>query len=112
MGFKLLNGELVALTPEEEEALATPPPVPAEVPMWKALTIMRLTPLGEGTLYSAVLAFLAAIPDADERDLATILFDKAPNLRRDAPLVSDVSAAFGLTDEHIDDLFRAASALA
>lgn len=108
MTDRLLNGEIVPFTEEEEAAYAVMqanPPVPLEIPMWKALTLMRLTPLGEGTMYSAVLMFIDAIPDAVQRDLANILLGFAPNLRRDAPLVAAAQAFLGLADSQIDDLF-------
>lgn len=111
MGFKLVNGDLVELTPEEEAAFALPPPAPAEVPMWKARIVMATTPAGPGTILDAALAYIASIPDAAERTTAEIVLEYPDNLRRDAPLVAAVTAALGLTSEQIDDLFRAAAAI-
>ncbi|WP_290906245.1 hypothetical protein [Aquabacterium sp.] len=92
--------------------IAPPPPppvlvngVPQEVTMRQA----QLALLGAGLL-DAVDVAIAAIP-GDAGRAAQITWTKSSAVRRDNPLIAQLSAALGLTDAQIDGLFVAAAKL-
>ena len=92
----------VQLTAEEEAAIAaTPQPVPEEVPQWQARTAL----LRAGLLTQIE----AAVAQASQE--VKIAWEYAPNIRRDSAFVAAMAAALGLTDQQLDDLFRAAAAI-
>lgn len=80
-------------------------PVPAAVTARQA----RLALLGAGVLASVDQA-LAAIPGA-AGDAARIEWEYALEIRRDSPLIAALAPALALSDEQVDDLFRAAEGL-
>lgn len=110
----------VVLRPQPEPVA---PVVPAEVWTYQAKTVMALTTLESlglsgdpfglaagATLYDAVLAAVASLPD-QQRLIATIQLEGAPGTRRDAPLLASLAGPLGLTDAMIDQLFIAAAAV-
>jgi hypothetical protein len=85
---------------------APPPPPPEAVTARQA----RLALLGAGLLDN-VEGALAAIPDPLSRRAAQIEWEYALEIRRDSPLIAALAPLLGLTDEQVDDLFRAAEGL-
>lgn len=84
---------------EVEDAKPPVAPVPEVVTMRQA----RLALLGAGLL-AQVNTAVANMPGA-EGDAARIEWEYAQEVRRDAPLVAALSAAFGWTSAQLDDLF-------
>lgn len=80
-------------------------PVPEVVTMRQA----RLALLGAGLL-AQVNTAVANMPGA-EGDAARIEWEYAQEVRRDSPLVAGLSAALGLTDETLDNLYKVAAGL-
>lgn len=80
-------------------------PVPVVVTMRQA----RLALLGAGLL-AQVNTAVANMPGT-EGDAARIEWEYAQEVRRDSPLVAGLSAALGLTDEALDNLYKAAAGL-
>ena len=80
-------------------------PVPEVVTMRQA----RLALLGAGLL-AQVNTAVANMPGA-EGDAARIEWEYAQEVRRDSPLTAGLSAALGLTDAQLNNLFTAAGAL-
>ena len=80
-------------------------PVPVVVTMRQA----RLALLGAGLL-AQVNTAVANMPGA-EGDAARIEWGYTQEVRRDSPLVAGLSAALGLTDETLDNLYKVAAGL-
>lgn len=80
-------------------------PVPKVVSMRQA----RLALLGAGLL-AQVNTAVANMPGA-EGDATRIEWEYAQEVRRDSPLVAGLSAALGLTDETLDNLYKVAAGL-
>ena len=82
-----------------------PPTVPEAVTMRQA----RLALLSAGvlTLANDAIAGMTGV----EGEAARIEWEYAHEVRRDAPLVSGMAVALGLTGEQLDDLFTAAATL-
>jgi hypothetical protein len=99
IGWILVGGE----TPDE--APPPPPPPPNVVSMRQA----RLALLGAGLL-DAVEAAIAAM-EGVEGKAAQIEWEYATEVRRDSPLVDGLTAALGLTDAQLNDLFTVAATL-
>lgn len=89
-----------ALIPEPEPA---PPVVPESVTQRQA----RLALLQMGKLDEAEAA-LNGITDAALRKAALIEWEFANEIRRDHPLIAQISAALNLTEQQIDQLFMRA----
>lgn len=98
-----------------------PPAVPAEVWTYQAKTVMALTTLESlglsgaafglpvtATLYDAVLAAIATLPD-QARIVAMIQLESAPGTQRDAPILAALAEPLGLTPAMIDQLFISAA---
>lgn len=90
---------------------ALPEYVPAVVAVPEVVTMRqaRLALLGAGLL-AQVNTAVANMPGA-EGDAARIEWEYAQEVRRDSPLVAGLSAALGLTDETLDNLYKAAAGL-
>lgn len=84
---------------------ALPEYVPAVVAVPEVVTMRqaRLALLGAGLL-AQVNTAVANMPGA-EGDAARIEWEYAQEVRRDSPLVTALSAAFGWTSAQLDDLF-------
>lgn len=90
----------VALTPEELQA---------RIPLAVSMRQARLALLGAGLL-SQVNSALAAMGGV-EGDAARIEWEYATEVSRTSPLVANLTAALGLTNSQLDELFTAASTL-
>jgi hypothetical protein len=88
-----------------------PLPVPESITAWQAQAALKLTPLGDGTLYDAVVAALAALPDGPEKVVAQTAFEKDAKFVRSSPTIAAIASALGLTSEQVDDLFRLGDSL-
>ena len=94
---------------------AQPPALPEYVPEVVAVPEVvtmrqaRLALLGAGLL-AQVNTAVANMPGT-EGDAARIEWEYAQEVRRDSPLVAGLSAALGLTDEALDNLYKAAAGL-
>ena len=94
---------------------AQPPALPEYVPVVVAVPEVvtmrqaRLALLGAGLL-AQVNTAVANMPGA-EGDAARIEWEYAQEVRRDSPLVAGLSAALGLTDETLDNLYKVAAGL-
>lgn len=91
------------------EEFAAPEPVAEPVPEIVSPRQARLALYGAGLLAGAEAA-LDALAEP-QRSAALIEWEYTPNFRRDHALIVAIGAALGLTEEQIDDLFRAAAAL-
>jgi hypothetical protein len=85
--------------------------VPKSITAWQAQAALKLTPLGDGTLYDAVVAALAALPDGPEKVVAQTAFEKDAKFVRDSPTIAAIAGALGLSDAQVDDLFRLGAGL-
>lgn len=94
-----------ALPPALPEYVPVVDPVPEVVSMRQA----RLALLGAGLL-AQVNTAVANMPGT-EGDAARIEWEYAQEVRRDSPLVAGLSAALGLTDETMDNLYKVAAGL-
>lgn len=94
---------------------AQPPALPEYVPVVVAVPEVvtmrqaRLALLG-ADLLAQVNAAVANMPGT-EGDAARIEWEYAQEVRRDSPLVAGLSAALGLTDETLDNLYKVAAGL-
>ena len=88
-----------------EKPVAPAPSVPQSVTMRQA----RLALLKAGKL-DAVNTAIANMPGS-EGEAARIEWEYAQEVRRDSPLAAGLSAALGLTDETLDNLYKVAAGL-
>ena len=86
---------------------ATPPPPPQPVPATVALWQARVVLAQQGMLANVNAAIAAA---GDPR--AQAVWDYGNDISRASPLMAHIGSALGLTAGQIDDLFRAAAAIA
>jgi hypothetical protein len=110
---QLANGEnywTPGETPGEGVLSAPPIPVPVEVPMWKVEAITKLTPAGEATLYDAIGGALEGL-DEPLKTIAKAAWFKGNTIARNSPTIASLKSELSLTDEQLDNLFRAANAL-
>lgn len=108
---RIVNGQIVWLTAEEEAALeaqwaaaaaeANTPKVPVSITPRQC----RLLLLQQGLL-STVEAMIAQQDDATK-----ITWEYALEFRRDDPLLTQLATNLGLTSQQIDEFFIAASTL-
>lgn len=82
----------------------------SKVPQSVTMRQGRLALLGAGLL-DDVDAALAAIPDTTQRRAAQIEWEYAQTIDRQSAWVSNLSAALGLTDDQLDQLFIEAAKL-
>lgn len=79
-----------------------PPPVPASVPKWAFLLVLRR--MGkEAALKVAIAGYTG--PNADR---VRAKWEVDPDVERDGQTVDDLGAAMGLTPQQIDQVFREA----
>jgi hypothetical protein len=81
----------------------------ADVPQSITPRQARLALLGAGLLEQIQAAF-ATLPEP-QRTAASIEWEYASSIERSSPLVSQMAAVAGLTDEQVDELFAAGAAL-
>ncbi|MES2633997.1 MAG: hypothetical protein V4669_13570 [Pseudomonadota bacterium] len=111
--FKIVNGEQVECTPEEEativaerEAEASRVDVPQTVTRRQAKQALLLA-----GLLSSVQAAIDAIPDATQRALVQIEWDDSLNFERNRPVLIALGTAMGLDSAAMDQLFITADTL-
>lgn len=87
------------------------PPAPEPEPVPEAITNRqaRLALLGAGLLTAAENA-LGDLPSPD-KEAAIVEWEYATEVRRGHPLIESIAIALGLTEQEVDDLFRAGAAL-
>lgn len=105
---KLVNGQLVDMTPEEEAAFvaALPGPVvPREVSMAQGVIAL----LRAGITEAMVEAAIAGLPAGATRDEASAWWRRSNAIRRDHPFVAALAPALGLDAAQLDALFIAAA---
>jgi hypothetical protein len=86
------------------EYVPTPPPITSITPRQA-----RLALLGAGLLDTVRGAF-TQLPEP-QRTAAQIEWDHALSIERSSPLVAQMAAAAGLSEEQVDELFAAGAAL-
>lgn len=107
-GYDDTQADLIteALSAGWTELVTWPIPVAASVPHTVSMRQARLALFNAGLLES-VNATIAAMAGA-AGDAARIEWEFAATVQRASPLVSDLSAALGLTSPQLDSLFTAA----
>lgn len=86
------------------DEMAARNPVPQSVARAQGKAVL----IGAG-LWSAVLDFVAAIPDPTDRALAELALHDTQQWQRSSPFLNAAKAGLGLTDEQLDALFVTAS---
>lgn len=86
-----------------------PAPPPPEIPQTVTMRQCRIALLDAGLL-DAVKSSIATMPGTDG-ERARIDWEYAQEVRRDWPLIGYMAGDLGLTDEQVDGLFMAASAI-
>jgi len=79
-----------------------PPPVPVEAQLWQARAVLD---------QMGLLATVNAAVAASENPALRAVWEYGNVITRDSPGLADLAAALGLTDEQVDNLFRAAAVL-
>lgn len=108
------EGEMVEWTADfgpMDNIAPLPDPRTRVTAMWRARTIMKLTPWGEGTLFDAVIAAIAQLTDPVTRVTAEEALARGDVFDRDGSFVPMLAAVVGLSDEQMDDLIVQANAL-
>lgn len=108
-----VRGEFVDV-PDEELVLG-PWPVPdltlRSVAMWRARTIMKVTPWGAGTLFEAVQSAIASLADPLQKAAAEEALERGTDFDRDGVFVPMLAQIVGISDEQLDDLMHQAADL-
>jgi hypothetical protein len=101
--------DLVPISEEEADALRFPAPDPAEVLAAERASMVVSRFQARAALFNAGLlaGVEAAVAAADP--FTQIAWADAQEFRRMSMTIAALSAAVGLTDEQLDDLFRAAA---
>lgn len=86
--------------------VADPAPAPAPTPNLTPRQF-RLGMLSIGITRAMVDGAIAAMPDATERELATIEWEYSTVIQREHPLVGQLATAFGKTAAEIDAAWQA-----
>jgi hypothetical protein len=94
-----------------EEYIAPQPQSPRSVAMWRARTIMKVTPWNAGTLFQAVQAAIAGLEDLLQRAIADEALERGDIFDRDGVFVPMLAAIVGISDEQLDELMSQAAAL-
>lgn len=108
VGGSYLNG---AFTPPVQPAPDPVPPV-RSVAMWRARTIMKVTPWGAGTLFQAVQAAIAGLTDPLQKASAEEALERGDVFDRDGMFVPMLMQLVGVTEEQMDEFMEQAAALA
>lgn len=88
-----------------------PAPEPVPVPASVTATQIRLWLVRNGISMAQVYAAIAAIPDAQARAEAEVLWEYAPYVERSNPLVAMIASGFNMDAAAIDSAFREAEQL-
>jgi hypothetical protein len=98
--------------PEPEPA---PEPEPDSAPrivaMWRARTIMKVTPWGEGTLFDAVQGAIATLTDPLQKASAEEALERGTDFDRDGVFVPMLMQIVGVSDEQMNDFMIQAAGL-
>lgn len=97
-------------TPEEIEA-ERKAAVPYSVTMRQGRLAMLATSYGGGTLLDVIETMLDSIPDPIQRRAARIDWEYAQEIKRDFPLVQQLTLQLDMTEHEIDALFTKAGIL-
>lgn len=91
----------------------SPPPAipPRSVAMWRARTIMKVTPWSGGSLFGAVTAAISAISDPLQKAAAEEALERGDVFDRDGVFVPLLAQIVGVNEEQLDTLMAQASAL-
>lgn len=84
---------------------------PRSVAMWRARTIMKVTPWGDGTLFQAVQAAIAALTDPLQKASAEEALERGDVFDRDGVFVPMLAQAVGISDDQLDEMMEQAAAL-
>jgi len=95
----------------EEYVPPPPPPAPRVVAMWRARTIMKVTPHGDGTLFDAVQAYIAGMADRLQKAAAEEALERGTEFDRDGVFVPLIAAGVGIDEPTMDALMEQAHAL-
>jgi len=90
---------------------APEPQPPRSVAMWRARTIMKVTPRGDGTLFDAVQAAIAALTDPLQKASAEEALERGDVFDRDGVFVPMLAYGLGITEKQLDELMEQAAAL-
>ena len=85
--------------------------IPFSVSMRQGRRAMMTTPYAGGTLLDVIETMLDSIPDETQKRAAKIDWEYAQEIRRDFPLVQQLTFQLGMTERQIDDLFTLAGSL-
>ena len=83
-------------------------PEPGEIIVTRAQAKLALQAAG---LLESVETAIASIEDAQQKAVATIAWQEAPNFSRSSTFVAMLGTMLGLSSEQIDNLFEAAAAI-
>lgn len=100
-------------------------PVPVEVPRWAGLlaikrhtlsggelTLLSAEDSGADSIFASITEFRTYMPLGEARDRLDVALDHAKDWTRASPTVALMAEAIGLTQAHLDELFRWADAQA
>lgn len=85
--------------------------IPTVVTIRQGKKALFMTPYQDTNLLDLINTVIASIQDSNERRLAEIDWEFATEIKRDFPLVTQLKATLGLTEEQLDNLFLLASTL-
>lgn len=103
-GEVLLSAELARVDGQVVEQATFGPPPPPPVPLAVSKMQAKLA-LFDAGLLDDVDAYMAGAADARTK----LYWAEAADIHRDHPLVAGITALLGLTEQQVDDLFRAAA---
>lgn len=89
----------------------TPPPAPAPTVPQSVSRAQGKAALIAAGLWSAVLAAVAAIEDATQRQLAEVALHDAGTWERSSPTLNALAFGLGMDDAQLDALFTSAAGL-
>lgn len=85
-----------------------PEPEPEPVPSQVTPRQIRLALIDRGIMPSQITQMLTSIEDETLREKALVEWEKATTVRRDHPLIAQLSSALSFNEEDVDELFREA----
>lgn len=95
----------------DEPAPPVPAPPPRVVAMWRARTIMKVTPHGAGTLFDAVKTAIASLDNPLQKAAAEEALDRGDVFDRDGVFVPLLAQIVGIDESQLDALMEQATAL-
>jgi len=88
-----------------------PVAAPRSVAMWRARTIMKITPWGDGTLFDAVQQAIAGLTNPLQKASAEEALERGDIFDRDGMFVPVLAKIVGISEEQLDALMRQAAEL-